>query len=318
MKLSGVLYLHPEGDDLECAKLKQNLAAIKHLFGEPWLPFFTIAVVENDTPSHSDSIHKLQDASSPFYPFLAGGAKIRRLSLDSTQIQETLLGFDSKASLDPRFHSKVKYNFRFRRLDGLERLIDEALGPRHAHSSDRPGRPPRGITLEESEKSRQQLQLTLTETEAELKSLRTQLEQTRAEYGSLRSELQLNDNTEQNKVVQSLKSLNRSIDDFGRTLAAWLVDRHIEAYADDNMTTLNASNLSELKAQLEHKEGSSSLVLSSSGIGMPAEDFLDLALRSILCQRLYESVFLPFHPTLAAAPESAFMHSLYEEVRRHG
>lgn len=289
--------------------------AIKYLFGEAWLPYVTIAVVGSCAPSEADMIHQLQDPSSPFYPLHAGGAKIRRLTLQIPQIQDILMEFDTQ-STDPAFYSRVRYNWRANRYDGLDKLVDQALDI--AHNSNRTSFHARRITFEESENSRQQLQLALTDAEAELKSLRAQLEQTRLEYGQLRSELQLNDNTELNRIVQSLKTLNRGIEDFGRTMAQYLVDNYCVGYIDNNEnTTLPGTNLAGLKAQFKHQEGEASLIASPDGIGLPVEDFLDLALRSILCQRLHECIFLPFHPILGVTTESTFITSLYEEVRRY-
>ncbi|KDN40996.1 hypothetical protein RSAG8_07702, partial [Rhizoctonia solani AG-8 WAC10335] len=218
-------------------------------------------------------------------------------------------------------------------------------GQREQHTG-RTWRPPR-ITIEESEASRQQLQVTLDATETELKLLRSQLEQTQLEYASLRSELQLHDNTEQSKIVQSLQDINRAIDDFGRSVAEYMVDTFAASLNKDDPTTLDASDFPELQRQFGHQEGSSSLAASSEGNGLPIEDFIDLALRNFLCQKLYKDasfegnglpiedfidlalrnflcqklykdVFIPFHPTPAAGAEPNFVVSLYEEVRRQG
>ncbi|KAG8693453.1 hypothetical protein FRC11_002895, partial [Ceratobasidium sp. 423] len=309
--LSGILYLHPGGNSTEDDRLKETMEALRHLVGDPWLPSVTIAIMGD---VDSDSITKLQE-SSPFYALHSGGAKILPLSLELSKVQDILLGFEPMPPFQPRFIHQVRPSLTFwGRLDGLDIFIETVMSHRKG-SSGKTGRPYR-ITLEESETSRQQLQTTLDQTEAELKSLRVQLEQTRSEYASLRSELQLNDNTEQSQLVQSLGDLNHTIDNFGRSVAEYMVDNVAASLDKEDPTTLDASDFAELQRQLGHQEGTSSLVASSKGEGLPIEDCIDLALRSFLCQKLCKDVFIPFHPTLATSAEPGFMASLYEEVRR--
>ncbi|CAE6440507.1 unnamed protein product [Rhizoctonia solani] len=314
VKISGVLYLHPQGDDLSCEQLKQNLEAITHLFGEPCLHCFTFAIVGDGTSIDSDAIRQLQDPSSPFYPFHIAGAKFRSLPSELQHIQSLLCEFDPTLPAEARFYSRVSW-FSPGKTIGLESFMQEILGAQQGMLTKKSGRPVK-ITLEESETTRQQLQDTLEATEAELKSLRSQLEQTQLEYASLRSELQLNDNTEQSTIVQSLQDLNRTIDDFGRSVAEFMVDNFAATLNKDDPTTLDAPHFTELQRQFGHQGGRSSLAASLEGNGLPIEDFVDLALRNLLCQMLCKSVFIPFCPTLSAATEPGFMTSLYEEVRR--
>ncbi|CAE6498273.1 unnamed protein product [Rhizoctonia solani] len=314
-KLSGVLYLHPEGDDLACEQLKQDLEALTHLFGEPWLPNFTFAIVGSDTTVESDVVHQLQAPSSPFYPLHEAGAKCQYLPFELSHIQNVISEFDPVPTSDARFYSRVRWSPYSRGVgvSGLDLFMDEILGSQRTTSIKK-----NRVTLEESESSRQQLQATLEAVETELKSIRGQLEQTQLEYASLRSELQLNDNTEQSKIVQSVQDLNRAIDDFGRSVAECMVDNVAPTLDKEDPTTLDASDFAELQRQLGHQDGISSLVASSKGEGLPIEDLIDLALRSFLCQKLCKDVFIPFHPTLATSAVPGFMASLYEEVRRQG
>lgn len=319
-KLTGIVYLHPEGSDLHSSQLQQNLETIKVLFGGAWLPHIILAIVGDDLSSGPNATRLLQDPKSPFNGLQAVGIKVRTLTFHSTSIHELLMEFDSNATQEPLLYSKTKDDDGNLDREKLGKLVDEALGIQRTKPSNRARvgrRPPHRVSLEESEISRQQLQLALKAAEEELKLLRGQLEQIRLEYGSLRSELQLHDNTEQNRVVQSLKDLNRSIEDFSRVAAQHIVDSHIEASIVNDTTALHALNLSELRIQFEHQDGVSSLVASSNGAGMPIEDFFDLALRTIICRRLHEGVFQPFHPTITAGPEATFMSYLYEGVRRH-
>ncbi|CEL54820.1 hypothetical protein RSOLAG1IB_11765 [Rhizoctonia solani AG-1 IB] len=316
-KLSGILYLHPKESALEDGQLKARMEALRHLVGDPWAPFITIAVMEKEPNIDSiDTVARLQAPASPFHYLYTSGAKILPLTFETPKLQEVLLGFDPDPPSRPRLFQKVRAN-HFGRLDGLDQFIEEIANYNRAESTGNPGRPRTKITYEESETSRQQLQLTLDETETELKSLRSQLDQTQLEYSSLRSELQLNDNTEQSKIVQSLNDLNRAIDNFGRSVAEYMVDNYTaDSFSTEDPVTLDALNFAELQRQFGHQVGKSSLVASFKGDGLPIEDFIDLALRGFTCQDLCRNVFDPFHPTLLSGAESDFMDSLYDEVRR--
>ncbi|CCO35407.1 hypothetical protein BN14_09525 [Rhizoctonia solani AG-1 IB] len=287
------------------------MESLRHLVGDPWLSFVTIAIVPGPD---SDPITRFQESTSPFYTLYSRGAKVLSMPLESSRVQEVLLEFEPSPPL-PRWTQKVRPSYYSGRPEGLDRFIEEITKVNRTESSNKTKRPPK-ITLEESEASRQQLQDTLDQTEAELQSLRSQLEQTQLEYASLRSELQLNDNTEQSKVVQSLNDLNRTIDDFGRSVAEYMVDNFAAILNKDDPTALDASNFTGLQRQFGHQGGKPSLAASSRGEGLPIEDVIDLALRSFLCQMLYKSVFLPFYPTLTTSAAPGFMDSLYEEIRR--
>ncbi|CAE6435885.1 unnamed protein product [Rhizoctonia solani] len=315
-RLSGILYLHPQGKATKDAHLKQTIEALQRLVGDPWLSFITIAAIGNEPNTDlTDTIAQLQASTSPFHSLHSRGAKIMPLSLELPKVQEILLEFDPIPPSQPRLFQKVKSNHGH--FDGLDAFIEEIIGYHRKESTGKTIRPRTRISYEESEASRQQLQLTLDETEIELKSLRSQLEQTQLEYSSLRSELQLNDNTEQSKLVQSLNDLNRAIDDFGRSVAAYLVDDYKTGRLDtEDPTTLDALDFAGLQRQFGHQAGKSSLVASFKGDGLPIEDFIDLALRGFICQKLCKNVFDPFHPTLPLGAEPDFMDSLYEEVRR--
>ncbi|CEL54217.1 hypothetical protein RSOLAG1IB_11615 [Rhizoctonia solani AG-1 IB] len=310
-RLSGILYIHPEENKVDDNRLKTTMESLRHLVGDPWLSFVTIAIVPGPD---SDPITRFQESTSPFYTLYSRGAKVLSMPLESSRVQEVLLEFEPSPPL-PRWTQKVRPSYYSGRPEGLDRFIEEITKVNRTESSNKTKRPPK-ITLEESEASRQQLQDTLDQTEAELQSLRSQLEQTQLEYASLRSELQLNDNTEQSKVVQSLNDLNRTIDDFGRSVAEYMVDNFAAILNKDDPTALDASNFTGLQRQFGHQGGKPSLAASSRGEGLPIEDVIDLALRSFLCQMLYKSVFLPFYPTLTTSAAPGFMDSLYEEIRR--
>lgn len=151
-------------------------------------------------------------------------------------------------------------------------------------------------------------------------SLRHQLELTQAEYASLRSHLQLQENIEQGDITRTLKSLNREIENIGRSFSAFLVDVYavrLSGRQSTDITTLHACHLPELKDFLGHREGSSSLVASSQGQGLSIEDFFDYTIRSTLCRYLYERVFCPFHPG-GEGSESIDLGTMYSGIRRRG
>ncbi|CAE6473525.1 hypothetical protein ACGC1H_005434 [Rhizoctonia solani] len=315
LRLAGVLYLHPE-INREIDRLKQIMNALRNLFGEPWLPSITIAITGNGATSDLGTISQLKGPTSPFYSLHSGGVKIVRLSPEIRQIQEILLGFGSSTP-KPQFHRRIRVILPDR-VEGVHRIVEEAMRSHRVGPSGDAGSS-RRMTLQESEASRQQLQAALGENETVLKSLRSQLEQTELEYASLHSEIQLNDNTEQSKIVQSLGELNRVVDAFGRSVAAYMVDNYkalVDRFGRGDSTTLDASNLAGLQDHFGHQAGKSSLVTSSQGSGLPIEDFIDFALRSTIFQKLYKNVFMPFHPTIVGGVESGFMASLYEKVRR--
>ncbi|KAH7336862.1 hypothetical protein B0J17DRAFT_665151 [Rhizoctonia solani] len=403
--LSGVLYLHPQSDNLACEKLGQNLEALVRLFGEPWLSYFTFAIV-GDVTDESDAVQQLQDPSSPYHPFHAAGAKFQYLPFLRPSIRKVLSEFNPVPVLEPRFYSLVRSN-KTTELDSLmdqllapqpatvtnktgrsdkvaleapepshqqsrspthelkaghKTLIDKSLVPQRAITANKTGRldkvaleapelsreqsrPPRDeskpklrsstnkltvpqrtattdkinhpgkVELEEPEASHQQHWPPTHEPKSEHNSLQYQLEQAQLENAILRSELQLNDNTEQSKILQLLEDINHAVDAFGRSIAEYMFDQYgAERLKKDDPTTLDAAHSINLRTQFGHQTGKSSLVMSSKNAGLHIEDFVDFALRGFVLRKLCKDVFIPFHPTLMKA-ESDFMSSLYEKIR---
>ncbi|QRV92572.1 hypothetical protein RhiJN_20590 [Ceratobasidium sp. AG-Ba] len=157
----------------------------------------------------------------------------------------------------------------------------------------------------------------LAKSQEETLCFRQQLQQTQSEYASLRSQLQLQENTEQSDIVRGLKDLNRDIDDVGRLISEYLSDNYLQKVFDrdpKDLTALNARQLAKLKSLLDHVEGRSSLVQTSDGAGMPAEDFLDYAIRVLLCKCLYKRIFVPFHPAIESS-QNDLMDSIYSDIR---
>ncbi|KAG9126355.1 hypothetical protein FRC07_003748 [Ceratobasidium sp. 392] len=164
----------------------------------------------------------------------------------------------------------------------------------------------------------QQTKQQLTTSREESSGLRQQLQQIQSEYASLRSQLQIQENTEQSDIVQTLKDLNRDIDDFSRSISEHLSDNYVhEVFGKEpsDMTALNARHLPELKALLNHTDGRPSLVAASDEMGMPIEDFLDYATRALLCGYLCQNVFGPFHPAIDPS-HNKIMATMYDDVQR--
>ncbi|KAG9126353.1 hypothetical protein FRC07_003746 [Ceratobasidium sp. 392] len=298
------------------------MGVLKALVGDRFLPQLKIAVVPNGHGQtvDTDLIRTLQGPGSPFHAVHAGGAEIVGLPLRAENIREFLLGYIQLPYLLLKIQNQITHGNVGPPREYITKLFERTSttslerSPRSRRGAARASNHPHDTNLAEAAERSQQLELALAESEAEIKLLRDQFQQIRSEYASLRSELQLNDNMEQGNIVQCLKDLNRCIGNLGRSIAEHIVDHYIPSYADDD-TTLKASDLSRVKAQFHHQEGRPSLVVSSSGDGMPAEDFFDHGIRSIVCKRLYENIFLPFHPILLGDPRNDFMNELYQEVR---
>ncbi|KAG8737714.1 hypothetical protein FRC10_007913 [Ceratobasidium sp. 414] len=172
--------------------------------------------------------------------------------------------------------------------------------------------------LSEHSRAYKQTKRQLATSQEESAGLRQQLQRIQSEYGSLRSQLQLQENTEQSSIVQTLKDLNREVDDVGRLISEYLFDNYVQKVFGKGpsvVTALGAHHLPELKALLGHVDGRSSLVAASNDVGMPAEDFLDYATRTLLCKHLCGRVFSPFHP--AADPsKNGVVAAMYDDVQR--
>ncbi|KAG8737708.1 hypothetical protein FRC10_007907 [Ceratobasidium sp. 414] len=222
---------------------------------------------------------------------------IRNPKIDIGALIEEGLGYYEKDSMQRHF---IPYQTRVRSLEA-------ALKNKNSHIAD---------LSDVNEQIGQQLAYT----QGEQSKTRQQLQQIQQEYASLRSKLQLHENTEQGDVVQTLKDLNRGIDDLGRSVSEHLVDTYVEVVFGKeagDVTTLDARNLPDLKGLLGHADGSSSLVVSSDGVGMPVEDFLDYAIRMLLCERLCRRIFDRFHPA-AELFQDQTAAAMYEDVQRRG
>ncbi|QRV77748.1 AIG1 domain-containing protein [Ceratobasidium sp. AG-Ba] len=172
--------------------------------------------------------------------------------------------------------------------------------------------------LSDYDRAYKQTKQQLLSVREEAAGLHQQLQQIQSEYASLRSHLQLQENTEQSDVVRAMSDLNRSIDDIGRLISEYLFDHYIPKLFDKSpreVTSLDAYHLPELKVLLGHVGGRPSLVLNSNETGMPGEDFLDYAIRSLVCKHLCKRIFGPFHPAVNSSVNTA-ISNMYGNIQQ--
>lgn len=275
--------------------------------------------------------------SSAFAEAIAGGAGVVVSNFDKVNFEHILMSYNTTTRAlfgiqddylkDPNIplHNRIEDCMGYIESGHLHRRIDaqvERLQRTHQHelSSLRSSLKQSEETVLQNTKHFKQVELELTKHCDEESSLRQQLQQTRTAYTSLRSELQLQENVEQSDIVQTLKDLNRAIDDLGRSVSEFLVDNHVRDLFRKNptrVTSLHAQHLPELKRLLGHVDGASSLVASSSGVGMRIEDFFDYATRSLICRQLCGRIFDPFHPGVNAKVNN-LMADMYHDIRHKG
>ncbi|KAG9091992.1 hypothetical protein FRC06_000298 [Ceratobasidium sp. 370] len=338
----GVIYIHRVGDPLESRTLVQNMRTITELFlGEANLSRLLILVVPTQPGSpDSASVAQALPLATAFRHACDKGAKVLISSLDPADINgvimsyipqepvllriqagtyrspadlqdqiEEYLGYYEKNSLRKRVEEQVQerlapYRSKIRSLEGMLKESQEKV----AHSSESQQQP-----QQQSEPGRE-----------DDTTLRQQLEDLQNENVSLRSQLQQRDSIKQqdsikqDDIVQTLTELNRRIEGLSRTISAYLVDKYVQKLLGKDpgdVTALHARHLAELAALFGHVEGSSSLMSSSVGAGMPVEDFFDYAIRTLLCKHICRRVFDPFHPGVGLSQSDAISR-VYDSVRR--
>ncbi|KAF8594089.1 hypothetical protein BDV93DRAFT_529526 [Ceratobasidium sp. AG-I] len=337
--ITGVVYIHRAGDPLESRALAQNMKVLSEVFlGEAGLSRLTIIVVPASSATlDPDSI--FQDMSQPGSALravcAAKGVKIRISTLEKPNIDKILLPYASQIPIQLHIQSRFLQNPKIDFIASIEdRLGYREIHPvrtqldKHPKQSQNPYEN-EIATLKESlldaqsrashySSAYKQTDQQLKGVEDEMAALRRQHQQTQSEYGSLRSQLQLQENVEQSDIVQSLKDLNRGIDDIGRSISEYLVDTYgqsIFGKSPDDITALDAKHLPDLKVLLCHAEGKSSLISSSSEIGMRVEDFFDYSIRCLLCLYLCQKVFGPFHPGIDVS-QSDLIKAMYYDVQQ--
>ncbi|KAG8717676.1 hypothetical protein FRC09_013913 [Ceratobasidium sp. 395] len=238
-------------------------------------------------------------------------SKVAELSQTCNQIKQDLNKSQEEA-VYLRQQLQQSQNEHTTQLSELQEVCMEEIRLRDVALK---GRESKILELSHADKK---LKQQLTSGHEEMVGLRQQLQQTQNEYGSLRSQLQLQENIEQSDIVQTLKDLNRDIDDIGRLISEFLVDNYLQkAFSKEpsDVTALDARHITQLKTLLGHVDGKSSLLASSDDIGMPAEDFMDYAIRLSVCRYLYTRIFRPFHPA-ADATQNEVVAVLYNDIQQ--
>ncbi|KAG8737711.1 hypothetical protein FRC10_007910 [Ceratobasidium sp. 414] len=313
--ITGVVYIHRAGDPLESRALVQNLGVLFDIFlGDSGLSRLTIIVVpEKSATQAPTSAAQALFRINRFRAAEAKGAKIVASTLCKTNVDAVLAPYASHAPILLHIQEQYIQNPQA----ALGNQIKAQLG---YHEGSSCGKKTRLLEtkLEEKECELSELSRAREQIEQQTLALSQQLQQTRKEYVSLRSQLQLHENIEQGDIVQTLKDINRSIDDLSRSISQYIVDTYSEPVFGKeagNVTTLDARHLPDLKVLLGHVEGRSSFVVSSDGRGMPIEDFLDYATRSLLCKHLCKKIFDRFHPAIDKSLDDA-LAAMADDVER--
>lgn len=307
--------------------------------GENGFPRLTILVVPASS-RHSASASIAQALPRPgsvFHAACVGHAKVLVSNLDQADVDHVLLSYESS---DPVQLLIQHTSIQAPEINFLT-LIEERLGycenntarfrldqqAQHYQRQYKSTVNALEVSLQEAQANASQLSDAYQRTEEhvasqkdEILGLRRQLQQTQAEYASLRSQLQLQENIEQSDIVQSLKDLNRDIDDIGRSISEYLVDNYVQTvFGKDHLevTALDALHLDDLKVLLGHTDENSSLIASSEGVGMISEDFFDYSIRFLLCRYLCQWVFGPFHPGVEP-DQSKCISAMYDDVQLRG
>ncbi|KDN42574.1 hypothetical protein RSAG8_06717, partial [Rhizoctonia solani AG-8 WAC10335] len=323
----GVIYLHTQDTRLGSGVLKKNLNLIKHLLGDSFLERLTVLLVprSGEQADHQALVRPLLDPKSPFYALYDSGAQFNVSALETQPIRNMLHSYAGMAPVHMSVQNELSRPGRKLTDENVSSYLTKCErtregGPRitrpriatEALSQINPHNP---SSTQHRSIEMKRLQSELEESMRQTDGFVVQLQDHLSQYTALRSQLQVHENLEQNDIIQtkSLIVLNRHIDDFASSLSQHLTD----TYGGPNITTAqHAFHLPQLKQLFGHEEGKASLVQSSTGEGMPLEDFLDVAIRSILCEQLYKRIFASFHPGLDISdPRNGYIVALYGRIQ---
>ncbi|KAG8760934.1 hypothetical protein FRC11_014709 [Ceratobasidium sp. 423] len=268
---------------------------------------------------HQELVRPLLDPKSPFYDLYESGAQVDVSALETQSIRNILLSYTGKAPalMDvqnelcrsgrmPNDGNISNYLIKFARARESESVVTRPKISATGLSQIQASSTPHGSNVV------QELQLRLAESKKQTDRFFTQLQQQLDQYTVLCSQPEINENVEQRDIIQNLVDLNRRVEDHALSLSQHLVD----TYGNGMTTTRNAFDLPKLKQLFEHEEGKASLVLSSKGAGMQLKDFLDVAIRSILCEQVYKRIFASFHPGLEILdPRNNHVLAMYRRIR---
>ncbi|QRV92573.1 50S ribosome-binding GTPase [Ceratobasidium sp. AG-Ba] len=336
-KFKGIIYIHPAADSLESRTLVHNMRVISELFlGEAGLSRLSILVVPSQLGSlDSAAVAQALPLSSAFRAACDKGAKVLVSTLDPSEINNLITSYVSVEPILLRIQqadirrspaelqNQIEEHLGYYEKESMQRILEAEVQTRLSSYKDQV----RLLEAALKESQEQAARLTEAQQQAEQKPesnreddtvLRQQLEESQHENLSLRSQLQLEDSVKQEDMIQSLGELNRKIEQLSRATSAYLVDKYVQKVMGRNpgdVTALHGRHLPELASIFGHVEGSSSLMSSSTGDGMPIEDFLDYAIRSMLCKHICKRIFDPFHPGVDLS-QSDVMSRIYTNMRK--
>lgn len=266
-----------------------------------------------------------------FSEAIARGARIAATRSDwrKSECIDVLRAYSSRGSISPPIH-------RAELRDSLPRFracscAEEAVGYRKKETTCAESRfPAYDEQIEKLNSSLEESNANLTHHQKIIEQLRAdqqitesvlnqRIQAVQEEYASLRSQVQLQDNSEQEDIVQTLLGLNRCIEDFGTQISTYLVENHVQvAFGKNssNLTTLDAHRLSKLRSWFGY-DGKPSLIEPSAGVGLEIDDFFDFSIRHLLCLVLATYIFRPFHPCIPSSESERFIE-VYEEVQKQG
>ncbi|GAB1520871.1 hypothetical protein RhiTH_003960 [Rhizoctonia solani] len=304
--ITGIIYVHRAGNAVHSRSLLQNFRVLKNIFlgntGMARLTFLTIQTNGQDVGNGEF----LASRGSVFGTAFSDGAKFTQHP-NQTGFVELLRHY---ASQEPII-LPIQLDKSYKVYNTFLNRVEKELGYYEYSSAQ--------SLLDGQERQLRELyenQLS-DQRESEIK-LRQQLQQSQLEYSSLRSQLQLQENVEQSQVVQALKDINRMIDDFGRSVSAYLTDGYVQRiFGKDpaQVTSLHSRDMPTLRTLFPHREGRSSLIASSTKRGVQIEGFLDYSIRHFLCRFLCLQIFLPFHPGIDPSLSKLLLTS-YDNIRK--
>lgn len=331
--ISGIIYIHPAGEALRSRTLQRNLRLFLDMFlGETEQNRLTILVTQRTMYKEDVEVvaneMRRQD-SMIFSEAIARGARIAATRSDwrKSECIDVLRAYSSRGSISPPIH-------RAELRDSLPRFracscAEEAVGYRKKETTCAESRfPAYDEQIEKLNSSLEESNANLTHHQKIIEQLRAdqqitesvlnqRIQAVQEEYASLRSQVQLQDNSEQEDIVQTLLGLNRCIEDFGTQISTYLVENHVQvAFGKNssNLTTLDAHRLSKLRSWFGY-DGKPSLIEPSAGVGLEIDDFFDFSIRHLLCLVLATYIFRPFHPCIPSSESERFIE-VYEEVQK--
>jgi hypothetical protein len=297
------------------------------LLGDSFLKRLTVLLAHRfqGEVNQREIIAPLLDSKSPFRDLCDLGARVEVSPLETQSVRTLLLSFTENRPELVSVQNELGRSGRIPNDGDISTYLTKCARMKHGESvAIRPKVTTASLTQIQNQvsSSRQpskdikRLELQLAESKKQTEDFSSQLQQRLSQYTALCSQLQIHENTEQSEIVQNLIDINRRIEDLALSLSQHLVDTY---GGHDKTTTQCAVQLSELKLLFEHQEGRGSLVQSSKGVGMLLEDFLDVSIRSILCEQLYKRIFAPFHPGIQQGdPRNQYTAQLYSHIKEKG